>query len=88
MKIFHRSRARPREHAARRSRNQKKSAPPLPCGVFEFTPQGKPSPLEGEGEGGGRLSILIILCVLPWPGTAVLSAVNLLFFIVVKKCLA
>jgi hypothetical protein len=25
------------------------SPPPLPCGVVEFTPQGKPSPLEGEG---------------------------------------
>jgi hypothetical protein len=30
------------------------SPPPLPCGVVEFTPQGKPSPLEGEGRVGGK----------------------------------
>jgi len=32
----------------------KYSPPPLPCGVAEFTPQDKPFPLEGEGEGGGK----------------------------------
>jgi len=26
------------------------SPPPLPCGVEEFTPQGKPSPVKGGGE--------------------------------------
>jgi hypothetical protein len=34
--------------------NKVTSPPPLPCGVVEFTPQGKPSPLEGEGRVGGK----------------------------------
>jgi hypothetical protein len=34
--------------------NKVTSPPPLPCGVVEFTPQGKPSPLEGEGRVRGK----------------------------------
>ncbi|MGD0626723.1 MAG: penicillin acylase family protein [Thermodesulfobacteriota bacterium] len=34
--------------------NKVTSPPPSPCGVVEFTPQGKPSPLEGEGRVGGK----------------------------------
>jgi hypothetical protein len=34
--------------------NKVTSPPPLPCGVVRFTPQGKPSPLEGEGRVRGK----------------------------------
>jgi len=30
-------------------KNSPNSPPPLPCGVLKLTPQGKPSPIEGEG---------------------------------------
>jgi hypothetical protein len=46
--------------------NKFTSPPPSPCGVVEFTPQGKPSPLEGEGRVGGKMNYFVCIRLEFW----------------------